>query len=176
MPKTIQKIKKKPEAKKTSKKTVKPKKEKRAKTKIKKVEEPALEKEKPERYWSGVGRRKTSIARARIFAKGEKDFLVNNKSYQKYFPVLDYWQMASSSLVKMNVLDKLRVLVKVKGGGYHSQAEAVRHAIARALVKFNPNFRKRLRKVGFLTRDPRMRERKKFGLKRARRAPQWAKR
>ncbi|OGZ17412.1 MAG: 30S ribosomal protein S9 [Candidatus Nealsonbacteria bacterium RBG_13_36_15] len=143
---------------------------------MKKVEEPALEKEKPDRYWAGVGRRKTSVARARIFAKGEKDFLVNYKPYQNYFPTLDCWQIASASLNKMKALDKLRVLVKVKGGGYHSQAEAVRHAIARALVKFNPNFRKRLRKAGFLTRDPRMRERKKFGLKRARRAPQWAKR
>jgi len=66
--------------------------------------------------------------------------------------------------------------VKVKGGGFHAQAEAVRHGIARALVIFNPDFRKRLKRAGFLTRDPRMRERKKFGLKRARRAPQWAKR
>src|SRR4030042_2996143 len=113
MPKTIQKIKKKPEAKKTSKKTVKPKKEKRAKTKIKKVEEPALEKEKPDRYWAGVGRRKTSVARARIFAKGEKDFLVNYKPYQNYFPTLDCWQIASASLNKMKALDKLRVLVEV---------------------------------------------------------------
>ena len=135
-----------------------------------------LEKEKLEKYWTGVGRRKTAVARAKLSAKGEKEFLVNDKPYQEYFPGLDFWQIAEASLKKMKALNRLRVLVKVKGGGYHSQAEAVRHATARALVKFNPNFRKRLRRSGYLTRDSRMRERKKFGLKRARRAPQWKKR
>ena len=149
----------------------------KTKAKIKKsIEEPILEKEQLERYWEGVGRRKTAVARARLFAKREKEFLVNDKPYQEYFPGLDLWQTASASLKKMKTLDKLRVLVKVKGGGYNSQAEAVRHATARALVKFNSNFRKKLRKSGYLTRDSRMRERKKFGLKRARRAPQWKKR
>ena len=81
-----------------------------------------------------------------------------------------------SPLKLMNVLDKFRIMIKVKGGGIHSQAEAVRHGIARALVIFNAEFRKRLKKAGYLTRDSRMRERKKFGLKRARRAPQWRKR
>jgi len=76
----------------------------------------------------------------------------------------------------MKVVDRFRVLVKVKGGGINAQAEAVRHGIARALLKFNPDFRKKLKRAGFLTRDPRKRERKKFGLKRARRAPQWRKR
>ena len=76
----------------------------------------------------------------------------------------------------MKVLDKFKVTVRVKGGGIHSQAEAVRHGIARALVGINPDFRKRLRRVGYLTRDSRMRERKKFGLRRARRGPQWSKR
>jgi len=77
---------------------------------------------------------------------------------------------------KMRALDKFKVTVIVSGGGRSAQAEAVRHGTARALVDFNNNFKKRLRKVGYLTRDPRMRERKKFGLKRARKAPQWAKR
>jgi small subunit ribosomal protein S9 len=76
----------------------------------------------------------------------------------------------------MNCLDKFRVMVKVKGGGFHAQAEAVRHGVSRALTLFNPDFRKKMKKAGFLTRDSRMRERKKFGLKRARRAPQWQKR
>jgi small subunit ribosomal protein S9 len=76
----------------------------------------------------------------------------------------------------MKCLDKFRVTAIVKGGGRNAQAEAVRHGTARALVDFDNNFRKRLRKAGFLTRDPRMRERKKFGLKRARKGPQWAKR
>ena len=81
-----------------------------------------------------------------------------------------------ASLVKMKCLDKFKVTVLVNGGGSNAQAEAVRHGTARVLVDFNNNFKKRLRKVGFLTRDSRMRERKKFGLKRARKSPQWAKR
>lgn len=150
------------------------------KEKIKKTEKKAkplvLKKEGPERYWEAVGRRKTAVARVRIFTKGEKEFLVNKKPYKEYFPTLDLWQTTLSPLQKMNTSDRFRILTKVKGGGYHAQAQAVRHAIARALVKFNPNFQKRLRKAGYLTRDPRMRERKKPGLKRARRAPQWKKR
>ncbi len=131
---------------------------------------------KPGRYFEAVGRRKTAVARVRLFTQGEKIILVNEKPYQNYFPTLDLQQTATASLTKMKAVDKFRVSVKVKGGGLHAQAEAIRHGIARALVEFNPDFRKRLRRVGYLTRDPRMRERKKFGLKRARRAPQWAKR
>jgi len=130
----------------------------------------------PSRYFEAVGRRKTSIARIRLFTKGDKEFIVNDKPFKLYFPTIDLQQTAASAFEKMKCLDKFRVEVKVSGGGVHSQAEAVRHAAARALVDFNADFRKRLRKVGYLTRDPRMRERKKFGLKRARRAPQWAKR
>ena len=165
--KALPKIKKKKKAKVVKRKRVKEK----PKAKVKK---PAVV--KPERYWEAVGRRKTAVARVRIFTKGEKDFLVNDKPYQKYFPTLDLEQIASAALRKMKTLNRFRILAKVKGGGYHAQAEAVRHGIARTLVQFNPNFRKRLRRAGFLTRDPRMRERKKFGLKRARRAPQWRKR
>jgi len=84
--------------------------------------------------------------------------------------------VAASSLKKMKCLDQFKTQVLVKGGGISAQAEAVRHGTARALVLFNPDFKKRLKKAGYLTRDPRMRERKKFGLKRARRAPQWQKR
>jgi len=76
----------------------------------------------------------------------------------------------------MKSIGRFRVVATVKGGGIHSQAEAIRHGIARALVEFNPDYRKRLRKANFLTRDSRMKERKKFGLKRARKAPQWSKR
>ena len=76
----------------------------------------------------------------------------------------------------MKLFGRFRVSVKVKGGGSHAQAEAVRHGLARCLIKFNPDFRKRLKRATFLKRDPRMKERKKFGLKKARRAPQWAKR
>jgi small subunit ribosomal protein S9 len=141
-----------------------------------KAKEPKKVAKKPERYFEAVGRRKTSIARVRIFTKGEKVFLVNGKLLENYFPTFELREIAKAALEKMKCLDKFGVSAIVKGGGLHSQAEALRHAIARALVLFNPNFRKRLKQAGFLTRDPRMRERKKFGLKRARRAPQWQKR
>jgi len=131
---------------------------------------------KPEHYFEAIGRRKTAVARIRLFTRGNKEFLVNNKPYQEYFPLSEDQQTAVSSMKKMKCLDKFMVTVIVKGGGRHAQAEAIRHGTARVLVDFNQNFRKRLRKAGFLTRDPRMRERKKFGLKRARRAPQWSKR
>src|SRR5581483_9483391 len=131
---------------------------------------------KSDRYFEAVGRRKTAVARIRLFTKGDKQFLVNNKPYQEYFPLADDQFKATSSMTKMKCLDKFRVTVLVRGGGRSAQAEAIRHGTARVLVDFNNNFKKRLRKVGYLTRDPRMRERKKFGLKRARKAPQWAKR
>lgn len=131
---------------------------------------------KSKRYYQAIGRRKRAVARIRLFVRGEKAFLVNDKPYNIYFSDLRLQQIAISSLNKMNSLDRFRILIKVKGGGIHSQAEATRHAISRALILLNPNFKKRLRKAGYLTRDPRERERKKFGLKRARRAPQWRKR
>jgi len=131
---------------------------------------------KADRYFEAIGRRKTAVARIRLYTKGDKEFIVNNKPYQKYFQLEEDQESAVASMKKMKCLDKFRVTVVVKGGGHHAQAEAVRHGTARVLVDFNNNFRKRLRKAGFLTRDPRMRERKKFGLKRARKGPQWSKR
>ena len=127
-------------------------------------------------YYETVGRRKTAVARVRIFARGDKSFLVNGKPCQNYFPTLELQQIINSPLEKMNCSDKFGVSAVIRGGGIHAQAEAVRHGISRALVLFNVDFRKRLKKSGYLTRDARMRERKKFGLKRARRAPQWQKR
>ena len=129
-----------------------------------------------EEYFEAVGRRKTSTARVRLFTQGDKTIEVNGKSHKKYFDTRELQDIASAALDKMKALDKFKVTAKVKGGGVHSQAEAVRHGISRALVKFNVDFKKRLRRVGYLTRDSRARERKKFGLKRARRAPQWTKR
>ena len=166
-----------PKIKKTIKKPKKVKKAKKVAKKpiVKKVEKPKVE-VKPGRYFEAVGRRKTAVARVRFWTRGKKDFLVNEKSYQNYFPTLDLQEIATAPLKKMKCLDRFRILAKVKGSGLHSQAEAIRHGTARALVLFNPDFKKRLRKVGYLTRDARMRERKKFGLKRARRAPQWQKR
>jgi small subunit ribosomal protein S9 len=131
---------------------------------------------KADHYLEAIGRRKTAVARVRLFTKGDKEFIVNNKPYLEYFQTVEDRESAVASMKKMKCLDKFRITVVVKGGGHMAQAEAIRHGTARVLVDFNANFRKRLRKAGFLTRDPRMRERKKFGLKRARKSPQWAKR
>jgi len=139
----------------------------------KKVEKPV---EKKERYFESVGRRKTATARVRIFPGNEKGITVNEKPLEQYFPTLEMRQKVISPLEKMGLIDKFKVLVRVKGGGLNAQSEAVRYAIARALSVFNPEFRPILKSAGFISRDSRMRERKKFGLKRARRAPQWSKR
>jgi small subunit ribosomal protein S9 len=158
----------------------------RTKSTIKKIEKKLVEKkkaekpvEKPkegEKYLEAIGKRKTAVARVRLFTRGDRVFLVNQKSLEKYFTISDLQKTAQASLEKMKCLDKFRVEALVKGGGLSSQAEAIRHGTARALTLFNLDFKKRLRRAGFLTRDSRMRERKKFGLKRARRAPQWSKR
>ncbi len=132
-------------------------------------------KDKKKEYFEAVGKRKRAAARVRIF-EGEKEVLVNGKSCKDYFLRPDLEEKAVSPFVKMKVFSKFGFVAKIKGGGIVSQSEAVRHAISRALIKYNPEFRKKLRKLGFLTRDPRKRERKKFGLKRARRARQWRKR
>lgn len=128
------------------------------------------------RYYEAVGRRKTSIARVRLFTQGDKEITVNGKKLVEYFPTIDLQKTLTSPLEKMKCIDHFKIVVIISGGGIHSQSEAVRHGISRALVEFNADFRKRLRRAGYLTRDPRARERKKFGLKRARRAPQWSKR
>lgn len=129
-----------------------------------------------ERYWEAVGRRKTAVARVRLFTRGDKGIWINGKPLGLYFLTEDMRRIAEDALRKMKAQERFRVTVKANGGGLHAQAEAVRHGTARALTKFNPDFRKRLKRAGFLIRDPRMVERKKFGLKKARRAPQWAKR
>ncbi len=128
------------------------------------------------KYYEAVGRRKTSAARVRLWTKGKSELLINGKPFDRYFFTMPLRKTARAALDKLNCLDKFRISVVVSGGGVASQAEAVRHGTARALEKFNPEFRKELKKLGYLTRDDRRRERKKPGLKRARRAPQWSKR
>lgn len=128
------------------------------------------------RYWEAVGRRKTAVARVRLFTKGEKGMWVNGKEYKAYFQYPGLFLIPEDPLKKMKSFERFRVTAHIYGGGMHAQAEAFRHGISRALVKFNQDFRKRLKRAGFLTRDSRMKERKKFGLKGARRAPQWQKR
>jgi len=128
-----------------------------------------------ERYFEAVGRRKTAIARVRLFTK-KAGFEINGKDFQKYFSILRLQKKITAPLEKMKITDKLGAIIRVKGGGLNAQAEAITLGISRALVKFNGDFRKRLRRFGYLTRDPRAVERKKYGLKKARRAPQWKKR
>ncbi|MDP2927081.1 MAG: 30S ribosomal protein S9 [bacterium] len=128
------------------------------------------------RYIESLGRRKTAVARIRLFPKGEERFLVNKKDYRQYFSTPFLQRLASEALSKTDLVEKLGLEIIVRGGGIKAQAEAVRLGISRALVELSPEAYKKLRKLGYLTRDPRMRERKKFGLKRARKAPQWQKR
>lgn len=158
--------------KKITKKKTKPK--KKAVEKLKKV--PGKKVEKKIKYFEATGRRKTATARVRLFTQGKKEIVVNKKPYKVYFPIFSLQKIIEIPLQNLNCQEKFGASIKVKGGGLRAQAEASRMGIARALVALNPVFKKRLRKIGFLTRDPRMRERKKFGLKRARRAPQWSKR
>ena len=136
----------------------------------------AASKGKKSFYYEAVGRRKTAVARVRLFEEEGKGIFVNRKKLEDYFSLASLRQAVEEPLKKVKVLDKFRVLVNVKGGGISSQAGAIRHGIARALVKFNPEFKKKLKRAEMLTRDPRMKERRKFGLKKARKAPQWSKR
>ena len=127
------------------------------------------------KYFEAVGRRKTSVARVRIYEE-PGEIIVNEKLIGEYFKTEDQRKIAKDALSLLNLYQKNKVTAKIKGGGIHSQAEALRHGIARAMLKIDQNFRPTLKKEGFLKRDPRMKERRKFGLKKARKAPQWAKR
>lgn len=127
------------------------------------------------RYFEGSGGRKTARARVRIFHnKGE--VTVNGKAYKDYFKISKLQPIVVAPLALLGLQDEFSASAHVAGGGSAAQADAVRHGLAQALVKFNPEFKKRLRHAGFVTRDPREVERKKPGLKKARKAPQWAKR
>ncbi len=130
---------------------------------------------KPDRYFEGIGRRKTSHARVRIYTKGT-GIVVNNKECAKYFPSESLQRIVDAPLRKMKSVERMKVSVRVAGGGLHSQAEAARHGISLALVSFNQDFRKRLKRALYLRRDARMKETRKYGLKKARKAPRWSKR
>lgn len=132
-------------------------------------------KEKIYRYFEAKGGRKTARAVTRIYDK-PGDILVNDKSYKEYFKSENNQTVIEEPFKVISMSDRLSASIKVSGGGLNAQAEAGRNALARALIKFNAEFKKRLRRAGYLTRDARMVERKKYGLKKARRAPQWAKR
>ena len=130
---------------------------------------------KRERYFEARGGRKTAIARARIYPKGT-GLTINDKNVTEYFVAFRDQVVVSAPFELLKIADKVRATVHVSGGGIHAQADAVRNALARAIVEWDAESKKRLRKAGFITRDPRAVERKKYGLKKARRAPQWQKR
>ena len=127
-------------------------------------------------YYEGLGRRKTSTARVRLYPDGDGQILVNGKPYREYFCREMDWQVVIDAFEATDTLGDFNVTVQARGGGVTGQSEAVRMGVARALLKVNPEHRPVLRHAGFLTRDPRMKERKKPGLKRARKAPQYTKR
>lgn len=128
------------------------------------------------RYIEAVGRRKTSTARVRITEAAKETFTINGKDIPSYFATVELQKIVQDALEKSKVVGKFIVSVVVRGGGIHSQAEALRHGLSRALVTYDEELKLRLKKSGFLKRDPRMKERRKFGLKKARKAPQWSKR
>jgi len=128
-------------------------------------------------YYYGMGRRKTAVARVRLFPNGDGSVVVNGKSVRQYFGQLESASAAVVAPLRLLELeDAYAMTVRVVGGGTSGQAGAIRHGVARALLRANPEWKQALRKAGFLTRDPRMKERKKPGLKRARKAPQYTKR
>ena len=145
------------------------------------VEEKAVKKEK---YYQAVGRRKESVAIVRLFTKKSTDTVegehalvrVNDKDYLDYFTDKTLQYIVEYPLRKLKSLNRFKATVKVNGGGLSGQAGAIKHGISRALVLFDLNFRKKLKKSGFLTRDSRTKERRKYGLKKARKAPAWSKR
>ncbi|MPM74797.1 30S ribosomal protein S9 [bioreactor metagenome] len=123
----------------------------------------------------GTGRRKKSVARVRL-VPGEGKVVINKRDSETYFGLETLRVIVNQPLVLTGTKDKFDVLVNVHGGGYTGQAGAIRHGISRALLKADESLRPELKKAGFLTRDPRMKERKKYGLKKARRASQFSKR
>jgi small subunit ribosomal protein S9 len=127
------------------------------------------------RYYEAVGRRKRAVARVRIYP-GDGQVVINDKALREYFGRSQDWEHAIAPLKLTNRQDRFNLSVVVRGGGITGQAHAIRHGLARALLLLEPSLRRILRDAGYLTRDPREKERKKPGLKRARKAPQYTKR
>ena len=126
-------------------------------------------------YFYGTGRRKSSVARVRVY-KGTGKITINDRDIDNYFGLETLKLIARQPLAITDTAEKFDIVCRVAGGGVTGQAGAIRHGIARALLQFDENLRPALKKAGLLTRDPRMKERKKYGLKGARRAPQFSKR
>ena len=127
-------------------------------------------------YKYGTGRRKSSVARVHLFENGTGAITINGRDINDYFGLETLKMVVRQPLNSTDTLGKVDIVATVEGGGVSGQAGALRHGISRALLQVNPEFRPILKKAGFLTRDPRMKERKKYGLKKARRAPQFSKR
>lgn len=138
------------------------------------TQEEAREPARP--YLFSVGRRKEAVARVKLYRSGKGVIEVNNRPFTTYFPYFALHETVLAPLRAVGQADKVDIEAKVEGGGMTGQAEAVRLGIARSLIQLNPTFRVSLKRLNFLHRDPRVKERKKYGLKKARRAPQWAKR
>lgn len=146
-------------------------------TKEKEAQQPeTAEKFGKGKYFYAVGKRKSAIARVRLFKAGSGQIMVNSKKFEEYFPTEYLQNIVLSPLSLVSRVKDHDVEVKVIGGGTRGQADSVRHGIAQALLLFDVDLRKTVKKAGFLTRDARVKERKKYGLKKARRAPQWQKR
>ena len=126
-------------------------------------------------YFYGTGRRKKSVARVRVYA-GSGKITINNRDIDAYFGLETLKLIVRQPLALTGTADKFDIVCNVQGGGVTGQAGAIRHGLSRALLQYDENLRPALKKAGFLTRDPRMKERKKYGLKGARRAPQFSKR
>jgi len=127
-------------------------------------------------YLYGTGRRKSSVARVHLFQGGTGKITINGRDIDEYFGLETLKMVVRQPLNTTNTTGKVDIVATVEGGGVSGQAGALRHGISRALLLMDPEFRPLLKKAGFLTRDPRMKERKKYGLKAARRAPQFSKR
>ena len=132
--------------------------------------------ESKKKYFYGTGRRKSSIARVRVYENGTGAITINGRNIDEYFGLETLKLVVRQPLATTELLDKVDIVVSVTGGGVSGQAGAIRHGISRALVTLNPEYRPALKAAGFMTRDPRMKERTKNGLKAARRAPQFSKR
>ena len=132
--------------------------------------------ESKRKYFYGTGRRKSSVARVRVYENGTGAITINGRDIDDYFGLDTLKLVVRQPLVTTDMLGKVDLVITVAGGGVSGQAGAIRHGVSRALVVMNPEFRPALKAAGFMTRDPRMKERKKYGLKGARRAPQFSKR
>ena len=131
---------------------------------------------KKDNYYYANGKRKTAVARVRVYPGGKGEITINEKPMKEFCKVKTQQDAILAPLELVGLSGKVDVSAKVEGGGFNAQAEAIRHGIAKALLEYDEMFRAALKKAGFITRDSRIKERKKYGLKRARRAPQFSKR